>query len=138
MEREHAQRLSEALFAVYDIVARTDEVLAPVLREFGITATTAHLLWAIDPDDPSPSMRTAAERTRCTPQNVTFLCRQLEGRGLVERRESPTDRRQRVIVLTPTGRAARDEIVSLVSTGSPLARASRPDLERIAELLGDL
>lgn len=135
MGLEHAQQLSEALFAVYDIVARTDDVLAPVLREFGITAATAHLLWAIDPDEPAPSMRTAAERTHCTPQNVTFLCRQLEARGLVARLESSTDRRQRVIVLTPAGRAARDEIVSLVSTDSPLAGTPVATLEQIATLL---
>lgn len=136
MERQYAQQLSEALFAVYDIVARTDDVLAPVLREFGITATTAHLLWVIDPEEPAPSMRAAAERTHCTPQNVTFLCQQLEARGLVVRLTSPTDRRQRVIELTPTGRAARDQIVSIVSTDSPLAGAPVSALEQIATLLG--
>lgn len=128
-------QLSEALFAVYDIVARTNEALAPALAEFGITATTAHLLWTIDPDEPAPSMRVAADRTHCTPQNVTFMCQQLEARGLVMRRPSPVDQRQRVIELTPSGRAARDAIVSLVSTNSPLAQIPESGLQQIAEIL---
>lgn len=128
-------QLSEALFTVYDIVARTNEALAPALAEFGITATTAHLLWTIDPDEPAPSMRVAADRTHCTPQNVTFMCQQLEARGLVMRRPSPVDQRQRVIELTPSGRAARDAIVSLVSTNSPLAQIPESGLQQIAEIL---
>lgn len=135
MATSREQRLSEALFAVYDVVARTDEVLAPAMREYGITAKTAHLLWVIDPNEPPPSMRTAAVRTHCTPQNVTFMCRQLEARGLVERRSSPTDQRQRVIELTERGRAARAAIITLVSTSSPLAEKPGGALDTLIELL---
>lgn len=136
MGDERTQKLSEALFAVYDVVARTNDALEPALEEFGLTAVTAHLLWVIDPDAPSPSMRTAAERTHCTPQNVTFMCHQLEAKRLVTRKPSPTDLRQRVIELTPQGRAARDAIVELASTSSPLADIAESDLARITELLG--
>lgn len=135
MASTREQQLSEALFAVYDVVARTDEALAPALREYEITATTAHLLWTIDPDEPAPSMRTVAQRAHCTPQNVTFLCQQLEAKGLVERRTSPTDGRQRVIELTARGRTARDTIIALVSTDSPLADRSGDVLHTITELL---
>lgn len=135
MASSREQQLSEALFAVYDVVARTNEALAPALREYEITATTAHLLWVIDPDEPAPSMRTAARRAHCTPQNVTFMCQQLEARGLVERGTSPTDQRQRVIEVTPRGRTARDMIIALVSTSSPLAGKHGDTLETIAELL---
>lgn len=135
MASSREQQLSEALFAVYDVVARTDEALAPALREYGITATTAHVLWAIDPDEPAPSMRTVARLTHCTPQNVTFMCHQLEARGLVERRTSPSDKRQRVIELTARGRTARESIVALVSTDSPLADTPSRDLDAITELL---
>lgn len=131
--REH--QLSAALFAVYDVVARTDDVLAPAVLEHGITATTAHLLWVIDPDEQPPSMRTAAARAHCTPQNVTFMCQQLEARGLVERKASPTDQRQRVIELTERGRAARDAIIALISTASPLAEKPGSALDAITELL---
>lgn len=127
--------MSEALFAVYDIVARTNEALAPALREYGITATTAHLLWVLDPDQPAPSMSATAVRTHCTPQNVTFMCQQLEAKGLVERRTLPTDQRQRVIQLTPRGRTARDMIIALVSTNSPLAGKQGATLDTIVELL---
>lgn len=135
MEPSRAQRLSDALFAVYDVVARTDETIAPALRKYGITATTAHLLWVIDPGEPAPSMRVAAERAHCTPQNVTFMCQQLEARGLVERRPSVSDQRQRVIGLTPKGLKAREAIVDLVLASSPLAHKETPALIRLLELL---
>ncbi|PPF18877.1 MarR family transcriptional regulator [Rathayibacter sp. AY1C3] len=136
MATRRDERLADALAAVYDVVARTDEALAPALREYGITATTAHLLWSIDPDEPAPSMSEAAARAHCTPQNVTFLCRQLEARGLVERRVSPTDQRQRVIGITPLGRVARERISALVSADSPLARRTDAVLDAVVELLG--
>lgn len=135
MASSREQQLSEALFAVYDVVARTDEALAPALREYEITATTAHLLWTIDPGEPAPSMRTVAQRAHCSPQNVTFMCQQLEARGLVERRTSPTDKRQRVIELTARGRTARESIVALVSTDSPLANQPGAALDAITDLL---
>lgn len=135
MENDRARNMSDALFAVYDVVARTNDALEPVLRKFGITAATAHLLWVIDPESPPPSMSAAAERTHCTPQNVTFLCHQLETRGLVTRKPSPTDLRQRVIELTSDGRAARMAIAKLASTGSPLANLQSSDLKKITELL---
>lgn len=135
MASSREQQLSEALFAVYDVVARTDEALAPALREYEITATTAHLLWTIDPGEPAPSMRTVAQRAHCTPQNVTFMCQQLEARGLVERRTSPTDRRQRVIELTARGRTARESIVALVSNDSPLADQPDSALDAITGIL---
>lgn len=135
MASSRDQQLSEALFAVYDIVARTNEALAPALRKYKITATTAHLLWVIDPEEPAPSMRMAARRTHCTPQNVTFMCQQLEARGLVERRVSPSDQRQRVIEITSRGRTARDMITALVSTSSPLADKPDATLASITELL---
>lgn len=135
MQDERAQKLSAALFTVYDVVARTNDALEPALREFGLTAGTAHLIWVIDPDEPAPSMRAAAERTHCTPQNVTFMCHQLEAKGLVTRKPSPTDLRQRVIELTPQGLAAREAIVRLASTRSPLAAVDEADLTRIIELL---
>lgn len=135
MASSREQQLSEALFAIYDIVARTNEALAPALQKYEITATTAYLLWVIDPEEPAPSMRTAARRTHCTPQNVTFMCQQLEARGLVERRISPSDQRQRVIEITSRGRTARAMITALVSTSSPLANKPDATLGAITELL---
>ncbi|TSI14904.1 MarR family winged helix-turn-helix transcriptional regulator [Brevibacterium aurantiacum] len=134
-------RLGNELFSKLEVLIRdrtsdySNEALAPALREYEITATAAHLLWVIDPNEPAPSMRTAACRTHCTPQNVTFMCQQLEARGLVERRTSPIDQQQRVIEITPRGRTARDMIVALVSNDSPLARRQGSALESIAEIL---
>jgi len=138
MNQERTDRLSRALLAVYDVVTRTDEAVAPALREYGITSTTAYLLWLIDPTEEPPSMKAAAERMGCTPQNVTFMCQQLEAKGLVRRVQSAADRRQRVIELTERGRAAREAVVVLASTESPFATAPLRTLEQIAALLDEL
>ncbi|WP_062516371.1 MarR family winged helix-turn-helix transcriptional regulator [Demequina gelatinilytica] len=63
-----------------------------------------------------PSQRDLAERLRLDPSQVVALVDGLEERGLVERRLDPSDRRARIVVATPDGRAmfarARDGIAA--------------------------
>lgn len=127
--------VGRALLAVYEAVARTDAAVLPALEEYGISTATAHLLWLIDPDEPGPTMRVAAARAGCTPQNVTYMCQQLERRELAMRMPSPADQRQRVIELTDRGREAREAIAVLVEARSPFARMSIADLRRLAGAL---
>lgn len=135
MAASRDQFLSDALLAVYDVVAGTNDAIAPTLNEYGLTAKTAHLLWVVDPNQPAPSMRVLAERTHCTPQNVTFMCQQLESRGLVQRRSQAGDQRQRVVELTPRGREARASLLTHLSHSSPLAGMDARSLHRLIQLL---
>ncbi|HTK28692.1 MAG TPA: MarR family transcriptional regulator [Vicinamibacterales bacterium] len=50
-----------------------------------------------------------AERLACVKSNVTQLVDRLEAEGLVERAADPDDRRSRLAVITPAGRARYEE-----------------------------
>lgn len=50
------------------------------------------------------SQRELADALRLDPSQIVALIDTLEGRGAVERRRNPDDRRQRSVVLTPAGR----------------------------------
>ncbi|WP_062289172.1 MarR family winged helix-turn-helix transcriptional regulator [Demequina phytophila] len=51
----------------------------------------------------APSQRELAERLRLDPSQIVALVDELETRGLLERRQDPTDRRARIVAATPAG-----------------------------------
>jgi DNA-binding MarR family transcriptional regulator len=57
-------------------------------------------------------MRRLALVMRCDPSNVTGLADRLEERGLVERRDDPSDRRVKGLALTPKGGRVRDDFMA--------------------------
>ncbi|MBB5914457.1 DNA-binding MarR family transcriptional regulator [Nocardia transvalensis] len=67
------------------------------------------------------TMRELAERMSCEPSNATFIADNLAKKGLLERREHPTDRRAKQLVLTAAGHALRDRLLELLTQDSPLA-----------------
>src|SRR5579871_3599618 len=56
---------------------------------------------------PAASMRALAEGWRCDASWVTGIVDGLEQRGYVERQTHPTDRRVKVVALTPLGQKAK-------------------------------
>ena len=100
-----------------------------------------HSLRLIEPGVETP-MRALAQQLFCDPSNVTGIIDRLVARGLVERRESDTDRRVKIIRLTPEGQRIRASVVERMSVPPPeLAalpaaqqRALRDALRAAAEL----
>ncbi|MFJ8018345.1 MarR family winged helix-turn-helix transcriptional regulator [Streptomyces sp. NPDC096339] len=128
--------LSHAIFKqIYALAAQTSAAFAELLAESDLTEALANVLWHLDPGVPPPSMRALATTLGCDPSTVTFLTDRLEERGLTRRQTSPSDRRIKVITLTPQGVRARARLVRAVDTRSPLARLSREEQERLHELL---
>src|ERR1051326_1460673 len=76
--------------------------LPAVAGEFDLSPAQCHLLHLIEPGQPLP-MGQLAETLACHASNVTGLVDRLESRGLVRRQSSETDRRLKVLVLTPAG-----------------------------------
>jgi DNA-binding MarR family transcriptional regulator len=130
--------LGAALAGVYDLAFRTTEAVAPALDEHGLTFNNAYVLWAIDPAEQPPSMAALARRTRCTPPNLSFLCGQLESRGLITRARSTTDGRQRVVRLTPAGHSARSAVVERILASSSLRTVPQNDLLELIRILGPI
>jgi DNA-binding MarR family transcriptional regulator len=58
-------------------------------------------------EDHAPSMRALGEEWRCDASWVTGIVDGLEDRGYVQRQPHPTDRRVKVVALTPLGEKAK-------------------------------
>ncbi|CAO5149861.1 MarR family transcriptional regulator [Frankia sp. AiPs1] len=120
---------------VVTLAAATNALTVDLLREVDLTEPLANVLWRLDPEGPAPSMRSLAATLGCDPSTLTFLTDRLEQRGLVERRPSPADRRQKVIGLTPRGTQVRTRLIQTLTANSPLARLSPDDQRHLRTLL---
>jgi len=85
-------------------------------------------------DEPLP-MGELAQRLCCDASNVTGIVDHLEGRGLVERRVAPSDRRVKHLVLTDAGRTLRLKHHEALTVDLPLLDELTCDERR---LLADL
>jgi len=80
-----------------------------VAAEFDLSPMTLKLLYKLEPGAEEP-MSALAETLYCDASNVTGIVDRLEARGLIERRDSPRDRRVKLIALTDDGVLAREQI----------------------------
>jgi DNA-binding MarR family transcriptional regulator len=72
--------------------------------------STARVLLAVGAME-AVAMGEVARRVARDPSTVTRFVLRAAAEGLVERRPSPDDKRERLLALTATGRAARDELL---------------------------
>jgi DNA-binding MarR family transcriptional regulator len=76
----------------------------------GLSPVSAWALVQLDPRDPI-SQKELAARLRCNPSTVVDPTDRLEDAGLVVRQANPADRRVNVLVVTPSGRKVRAELI---------------------------
>src|ERR1700716_2862126 len=124
-----------ALEAIYEIVMATTQQAEPALAELGLTMSTTYALWAIDPDEPAPTMKAVAQRLRCNASSLTFTSDRLVKLGYITRTEDPTNRRFRVLSLTPAGQTARQAALDALAQACPLTLLSDDVHEKLLNLL---
>lgn len=127
--------MADAVRAAFELTNRMSDMVRPVLARHGLTFNTAYALWAIEPEEPAPSMKVLAERIHCNASNLTFLCDQLEPRGYVRRVPSPSDKRLRVVELTDAGRLARADVGESLLGSTPLGQLDTAALVQFRDLL---
>jgi DNA-binding MarR family transcriptional regulator len=76
--------------------------LPSLAAEFELSPAQCHVLHLIRPGEPL-AMGRLAETLACDASNVTGLVDRLELRGLIRRQASASDRRLKVLELTPAG-----------------------------------
>ena len=130
---EEARELSRKLFAVGERMKHDFDAIA---ESVGLTPVQARTVLSLE--QPSP-MRSLATELVCDASNVTGLADRLERLGLVERVADPTDRRVKLLSLTPAGVALRTDLAERVTRGSTvtarLTKAERGRLETLLDLL---
>jgi DNA-binding MarR family transcriptional regulator len=112
--------------------------LPTLAAELELSPAQCHVLHLIEPERPIP-MGQLAETLACDASNVTGLVDRLESRGLVRRRASETDRRVKVLHLTPTGSKLRallqDRMTAPPATLERLSPREQAELVRILSRL---
>ncbi len=93
----------EAWRAIFDFIVATSAERNAALGRAGLTPNDARTLATIAPTAKGRSMRSLADEWRCDASTVTWMVDRLEARGLAERRPHPSDRRSRLVALTPAG-----------------------------------
>jgi DNA-binding MarR family transcriptional regulator len=87
------------------------------------------------------TLRELSERLTADPPYVTLMIDDLEDRGLVERRPHPSDRRAKLVELTPAGREIAAQANAILDEPiAELSKLPKKDLEvivRALEQLGD-
>jgi MarR family transcriptional regulator, organic hydroperoxide resistance regulator len=104
-----------------------------VIREYDLVPP--HWIALQTLDEPKP-MGELARQLACDSSNVTWITDRLEERGLVERQPAEYDRRVKLLVLTPKGRALRSELEERLSEAPPpIASLSQRDQRTLRDLL---
>src|SRR5438093_599352 len=108
---------------------------AAAVAEVDLAPAQARALHELDLERPI-SMRELAERLKSDPSNVTGLIDRLEGRGLVERRPDPRDRRIKGLALTAAGARLRERLFErLYSAPHSVAELSERDQRTLRDVL---
>ena len=93
------------------------------------------LIWRLEPGE-EKSMRVLGESIYSDASYTTDLVDRLEARGLLERRASTTDRRVKLIALTPEGERIRAKALKLLYEPPKEISALDPaEVEELARLL---
>jgi DNA-binding MarR family transcriptional regulator len=104
-----------------------------ILSSEGLTPNDIRALMVLDPSA-GRTMGDLAEAWSCDASNATFIVDRLEERELAERRTVATDRRVKLVVLTPRGAVIRGRVLQRFFEPPPeLLELSRADLEALRE-----
>jgi DNA-binding MarR family transcriptional regulator len=129
---------AEAWRPLVEFFFKTAKHRSRVLGRYGLTPGDARALASLEPGEGRP-MGTLAEEWTCDASNATWMVDRLEERGLAERKASPSDRRVKLVVLTPLGRKIRAAIMEGMYEPPPeLLRLDRVDLEALRDALARL
>jgi DNA-binding MarR family transcriptional regulator len=133
MSRDTAELSDSAvvglLFAAVHAVSVHFESVA---ARYGLTIQQAKFLRSLD--EPQP-MRAIAVQNSCDPSNVTGVIDRIERLGLVQRTPDPSDRRVRLLSLTPEGRRVRRKIDAELEDVPALAALGARDRAELTRLL---
>ena len=89
-----------------------------VLEHLELTPNDARAFSSLD-EGGGRTMHSLADEWGCDASNATWMVDRLERRGFAERRTLASDRRVKLVVLTPTGAKAKQELISGMNEPPP-------------------
>ncbi|MDP9844968.1 MarR family winged helix-turn-helix transcriptional regulator [Streptosporangium lutulentum] len=128
------QLRSETWKGLYEFFMAEHERRVEALTELGVSPGDLKALMRLVPDRGEP-MRALAGMWRCDASTVTWIVDRLEKQGLVERQAHQTDRRVKVVVLSPRGKQLRTRLLDdFYQPPAILSELSGADLEALHRL----
>ena len=125
---------AEVAFLLSQVGAHAAARFAERLEPLGLKPMHAGILGVIERAD-GLSQQALGERLGVFPSRLVGVLDEMEGRGLVERRNSPTDRRSYALYLTEGGRIALEQMRRVAYEHQDALCAALDDSER-AQLAG--
>lgn len=124
---------SEAWQLLGDLWFRQKPVMMSICRDFDLFPPQIMVLRTLDRPRP---MREVAGHLACNSSNLTGITDRLEDRKLVERTADPSDRRVKLLVLTPEGEKLREQVLNrLNDPPESMANLSDDDLVQLSAIL---
>jgi DNA-binding MarR family transcriptional regulator len=120
---------------LFDFFASTRSERDRTLESRNLTSNDSRALMSLDVEA-GKTMGALAREWCCDASNATWVVDRLERVGYAERRPSATDRRAKLVVLTPRGAKAKSDILAEFRTPPPAFLAlPRGDLEALETIL---
>ncbi|MCM1013590.1 MULTISPECIES: MarR family transcriptional regulator [unclassified Brevibacterium] len=111
---------------------RLDSHIRRVADTLGITASQAIALRELG----EPMRLTElAEHMSCETSNAGYVVDRMEDQGLVERRPHPSDRRAKLLSLTPAGQRCRANVLDALSDQAPVDALTTEERDSLVALL---
>jgi DNA-binding MarR family transcriptional regulator len=106
-----------------------------VARAFDLSPMGVHAMRMLEPGA-ELAMSALADFVGCDASNITGIVDRMEARGLIERRDSPADRRVKLIALTPDGAEQRARLMErLHEPPAVIAALTRADQRTLRDVL---
>ncbi|MBL8877459.1 MAG: MarR family transcriptional regulator [Phycisphaerae bacterium] len=127
---------AEVVELLFSYVERLRTHFESVAASHDLTAVQAKVLMFLGEAEP---MRCVAELLSCDPSNITGVVDRLQDRGLLMRSEDPTDRRVKILHVTPAGIRLREAIGTELFRDVPgMGALSRSQVSDLRNLLATL
>jgi len=107
--RDKSAAAADAWRSMFDFFIGTAPTRTHSLGKRSLTPNDSRALMTLERES-GRTMGALAEQWECDPANATWVIDRLERLGYAERRPSPTDRRAKLVVLTPKGARAKTAI----------------------------
>jgi len=135
---QHREALIEELLSLEGQIFRAKCALQPPSLDVDVTMLQLKALMQLYGDEVSVGLRVSdlAGRLSVTPGTASTLVDRLVERGLVDRREDPTDRRQHRCRLSPSGHETIARFFDAASAHSRALLATMAEAELEAVVLG--
>jgi DNA-binding MarR family transcriptional regulator len=133
-----AAHAHDAWHLLTQLFFRQRAALPSLAAELELSTAQMHLLRILHPGAPV-AMGRLADSLCCDASNVTGLVDRLETRGLIRRRFSASDRRVKVLELTPAGTRLRAQLLARMTNPPPaLCRLSPREQRELVRILSRL